>query len=247
MFTGRNQGQLIRFSSALMNEKTLHILLVDDDPTFRALTELGLREHGFVTSSAEDGETALTTLSGPTVDGLDLVLLDIMMPKQTGWDVLKKLRNDQVDVPVIMVTARESVEERVRGLQMGADDYIIKPFAFAELLARIEAVVRRRSAVPELRLGRLNLNPVTRQVKVGPDRVEFSPKEFDVLRALLNNRDAVQSRARLLEEVWHTTEDPGTNIVEVHIGRIRKKLEAAGCHFLKTVRGKGYALVDSDA
>jgi DNA-binding response OmpR family regulator len=224
----------------------LHVLLLDDDPKFRALTAQGLRESGVTATTFADGAALLAALADGLVAEANVLLLDVMMPRTTGWEVLAEIRRRELDLPVIFVTAREHVDERVRGLQMGADDYLIKPFDFTELLARIHAVVRRSSSVPGLTLGSLRLDPQTRQVRSGTARVELSPKEFDLLRVLLEHPAKILSRATLLQKVWGTERDPGTNVVEVHVSRLRRKLGGMDSPTLRTIRGEGYTLEEGD-
>jgi DNA-binding response OmpR family regulator len=224
---------------------TLHVLLVDDDPKFRSFACSGLQESGFECTAAANAQEALAALEarGDDAGSFDAILLDIMMPGMSGWDLLERIRDLQPDAPIIFVTARESVDERVRGLRMGADDYIIKPFAFSELLARIGAVVRRRQSAV-LRVFGLRLDLLERRASVDDTPIELSPKEFDLLRVLVDRKDEVLSRRALLQEVWHTDRDPGTNVVEVHVTRLRRKLASAGGPMIRNIRGSGYALMD---
>jgi len=228
--------------------RRLNILLIDDDPKFRGFARSGLRESGFGCTTAADAEGALAALEGGADEErrFDAVLLDIMMPGMSGWDLLERIRAMQPDVPIIFVTARESVDERVRGLRLGADDYIIKPFAFSELLARIEAVVRRRQSAV-LEVAGLRLNLLERLASVDDKVIELSPKEFDLLRVLVDRKEEVLSRRLLLQQVWHTARDPGTNVVEVHVARLRRKLASAGGPKIRNIRGSGYAIVGPDA
>lgn len=223
---------------------TLKVLLVDDDPKFRSFACSGLRESGLACTTAANAQEALAALDDE--GSFDAILLDIMMPGMSGWDLLERIRELQPDVPIIFVTARESVDERVRGLRMGADDYIIKPFAFSELLARIGAVVRRRQSAV-LRFSGLRLDLLERHASVDDTAIDLSPKEFDLLRVLVDRSDEVLSRRVLLQQVWHTNRDPGTNVVEVHITRLRRKLASAGGPMIRNIRGSGYALMNPHA
>jgi DNA-binding response OmpR family regulator len=171
-----------------------------------------------------------------------MILLDVMMPVKDGWEFLHDLREKGRETPVIFVTARDAVEERVKGLRLGADDYIIKPFAFDELLARIDAVIRRRSALAPMSYGDLELDLARRAVKRGGEQVELSPREFDLLRTLMANHDKVLTRAKLLHEVWGIDFDPETNVVDVHVARLRRKVDRRGPPLIQTVRGEGYML-----
>jgi DNA-binding response OmpR family regulator len=217
----------------------IEVLLVDDDPTFREFVSEGLSEHGVNCCLAADGNSALRVLSSERRSP-DVVLLDIMLPGPSGWDVLEQIRRQDSQLPVIFVTAREAVDERVRGLRMGADDYIIKPFAFVELLARLESVMRRRRETV-IRYGDLWIDVVERECRIGDRHINLAPRELQVLLALVRGPGAV-SRAGLLKLVWRTEIDPETNVVEVHIARLRRKLAAAGGPGISLERGKGYVL-----
>ena len=219
----------------------MRILIVDDDPKLRSYVCAGLGQSGIESVPAPDGETALAVLAEDT-RGFDLILLDVMMPAISGWDLLLDLRQRGRETPVIFVTARDSVEERVRGLRLGADDYIIKPFAFQELLARIEVVIRRRKALPPVEVGDLRLDLARRNARRGEHSIDLSPREFDLLLALARAEGEVQTRTELLREVWGIEGEPSTNLVDVHIGRLRRKLDAVGTPLIQTVRGEGYRL-----
>jgi len=219
----------------------MRILIVDDDPKLRSYVSAGLAQSGIESVAAPDGESALAVLSSDT-RGFDMILLDVMMPALSGWELLHDLRERGRETPVIFVTARGSVEERVRGLRLGADDYVIKPFAFQELLARIEVVLRRRKQLPPIQVADLQLDLARRSARRGEHPVELSPREFDLLLALARAEGRVLSRAELLREVWGIDSEPSTNLVDVHIGRLRRKLDAHGTPLIQTVRGEGYRL-----
>ena len=219
----------------------MRVLIIDDDPKYRAFVSTGLRESGIACETAEDGQAGLEMLERTDVP-FDVILLDVMMPRREGWDVLHELREKGRETPVIFVTARDSVEERVKGLQMGADDYIIKPFAFAELLARMEAVVRRRKSLAPIEYGDLKLDLATRAAWRGGKAIDLSPREFDLLRVLATNHDRVMTRPELLSAVWGIHFDPETNVVDVHVARLRRKLEIHSRPLIQTVRGEGYML-----
>lgn len=215
------------------------VLVVDDEPNIVLSLEFLMKQAGYAVRVARDGEAALEAVKA---EPPELILLDVMMPKREGWGVLDELRAKGRETPVIFVTARDSVEERVKGLRLGADDYIIKPFAFAELLARIEAVVRRRKSLLPLEYGDLKLDLATRAVWRGGRALDLSPREFDLLRVLVSNADRVMTRAELLASVWGIHFDPETNVVDVHVARLRRKLEAHARPLIHTVRGEGYVL-----
>ncbi len=224
----------------------MRILVVDDDPKFRSYISTGLAESGIDSVTAGDPAAALEVLSTDK-KGFDLILLDVMMPVKTGWDLLIELRQEGRETPVIFVTARDTVEERIKGLKLGADDYVIKPFAFSELLARIEVAVRRRKALPPIEAFDLRLDLVRRQVTRAGKQLELSPREFDLLLTLVRAGGETLSRSDLLRNVWGIEFDPGTNVVDVHIGRLRRKLDRQGAALIHTVRGEGYRLGNEEA
>jgi DNA-binding response OmpR family regulator len=219
----------------------MRLLVVDDDPKFRSYISSGLKESGIECATAADPDEALLTLQQEG-RAFDLILLDVMMPAKSGWDLLFDLREQGRETPVIFVTARDAVEERVKGLKLGADDYVIKPFAFSELLARIEAVIRRRQSLAPVEVFDLRLDLVRRQVTRGGRAIDLSPREFDLLLALVRASGKVLARSELLREVWNIDFDPGTNVVDVHIGRLRRKIDRIGSPLIHTVRGEGYRL-----
>jgi two-component system, OmpR family, copper resistance phosphate regulon response regulator CusR len=218
----------------------MRILAVDDDPKIRTFVSKGLGESGMECETAPDGESALEVLR---TRRFDLVLLDVMLPGLQGWDVLETLRREGQDVPVIWVTARDALEERVRGLRMGGDDYIVKPFAFEELVARIHAVLRRRAEGHRVRVADLEIDPLAGTVKRAGKVLDLTRIEFGLLRALAERSGEPVTRAALLQQVWGISFDPGTNMVDVHIRRLRRKVDAPfEVPLIQTVRGSGYAL-----
>jgi DNA-binding response OmpR family regulator len=220
----------------------MKLLLVDDDPKFRGFMLRGLEESGLEVETAESGERASELLEAGGTGAFDLLLLDVMLPKSTGWDVLERLRRRGDPTPVIFLTARSAVEERVKGLRLGADDYVIKPFEFSELLARIEAVRRRHASAAALSVGPLQLDLERRAVTCRGVRIEMSPREFDLLLVLARAQGRVVTRTELLEKVWGMAFDPGTNVVNVVIARLRRRLEAWAPNLIRTVVGEGYVL-----
>src|SRR5688572_25597398 len=202
----------------------------------------GLQESGMRIETAESGESASALLDERGPGAFDLLLLDVMLPKSSGWDVLERLRARGDPTPVIFLTARSAVEERVKGLRLGADDYVIKPFEFSELLARIEAVRRRHATAPVVMVGKLRLDVEHRAVDCGGVRIEMSPREFELLLTLARAKEQVVSREQLLERVWGMQFDPGTNVVNVLIARLRRRLEPWAPGLVRTVVGEGYTL-----
>ena len=221
----------------------MNILLVDDDPKFRSYMRQGLEESGLAVETVASAEAAQALLQSRSPGSFDLLLLDVMLPQSSGWNLLSWLRAQEDSTPVIFVTARGAVEERVRGLKLGADDYVIKPFEFSELLARIEAVRRRRAASSELAVGALRLDLERHTATCRGVRVEMSPREFDLLLVLARARGRVLSREELLSKVWGMHFDPGTNVVNVLVARLRRRLEPWVPDAIRTVIGEGYALV----
>ena len=220
------------------------ILVVDDDPKLLKMVHRTLLYEGFEVVTAEDGNSALKQAEHFQPD---LIILDWMMPGASGLEVLSKLRNLENDVPVLMLTARDAVEDRVAGLDSGADDYLVKPFAPSELLARLRALLRRFNKTSEksktLEYVGLSLNAGTREVWRNNYRIELTPKEFDLLQYFLRHPRQVLTRDRILEEVWGYDFGGADNVLEVYVGYLRKKTEANGeDRLIQTVRGVGYVL-----
>jgi len=219
----------------------MHIVLVDDDPKLCRTLQKGFQELGHGCETFESGEAALARLRDP--DGLrpDLVLLDVMLPGLDGWETLQRLRDGGERVPVIYLTARHAVDERIRGLELGADDDVIKPFEFPELLARVQAVMRRRSGRAPLVVGDLVLDLDARRAALGGRRLELGDKEFRFLAVLAAEPGKVFDRPELLRRVWEIEFDPGTNVVDVLVARLRRKL-APQPGLIQTVAGQGYRI-----
>jgi two-component system copper resistance phosphate regulon response regulator CusR len=220
----------------------VRILLVEDEVRLAETVARGLREEGFIVEVSADGEDALHRLRA---DPFDLAILDIMLPKQDGWAVLELLRAEHRPVRVLLLTARQTVEDRVRGLEAGADDYLVKPFAFAELLARVRAVLRRPVAEEALRLryADLELDCRARTARRAGRLLALSPKEFAVLAFLLRHPGEVISRTRLAEEVWDENFDSFSNVIDVTLSHLRAKVDRGFAQpLLHTVRGAGYVL-----
>ena len=217
----------------------LRVLVVDDDPKLVAFLQQGLTESGLIVRNANDVHAAHAALDEQRVD---LILLDVMMPDSDGRDLLRDLRARGDDTPVIVVSARDTTDERVEGLRLGADDYVVKPFAFAELLARISAVMRRRTGAIAIGFGPLSIAPAERKASCGGNEIALSPKEFDLLLSLVRARGKLLDRTDLLQTVWQTEHDPGTNVIDVFVGRLRRKLAAVDGPRITAVRGRGYRL-----
>ena len=218
------------------------ILIVDDEPEIVRGLEDNLRFEGYQTATAANGEEALATAAR---EAPDLILLDIMMPGLSGWDVCRALRGKGIDVPIIMLTARSEETDRVRGLELGADDYITKPFSLRELLARVRAVLRRpgpRHKAEEFTFGDARVRLRGRQAFRGGREVTLTRKEFDLLVYLLEHRGEVITRERLLDEVWGYERFPTTRTVDTHVLRLRRKFEADPDRpaLILTVHGQGY-------
>jgi DNA-binding response OmpR family regulator len=220
----------------------MRVLIVEDDPMIGRAVVDGLQHDGHAVDWVHDGVAAELALKhGP----YDLAVLDLGLPRKDGFEVLKALRRVRIDVPVLVITARDAVADRIAGLDHGADDYLVKPFDLDELLARARAVVRRRAgrASPEVTFGALTLDPKKREVSFRGARVELSAREFAVLEALMREPGAVVSRAKLEDSVYGWGEEVGSNSVEVHLHHLRKKLDPA---LIRNVRGVGYRMARID-
>jgi two-component system OmpR family response regulator len=218
-------------------------LLVEDDATIAEFVARGLREAGFVVECRSDGVAGLdTALREP----FDVAILDVMLPGRDGLSVIEELRRRKVMTPVLILSARRSVDDRVRGLQAGGDDYLTKPFAFAELLARVQALLRRSSRVAEpttLTVADLTLDLLSRQVARGGTPIELRPREYTLLEFLMRNAGRVVSKTMILSHVWDYNFDPQTNVVDVLVSRLRDKIDRPfEQKLLHTVRGVGYVL-----
>lgn len=219
----------------------MKLLIVEDDQKARDFLKKGLEEQGFVVDCAGNGAEGLDLASAQSYD---LIVLDVMMPVRDGWWMLSELRRRNCSSAVIMLTARESVESRVQGLTLGADDYLVKPFAFTELLARIKAIMRRSSTLlPEvLSLEDLELDPRRHLVRRGNQRIELTAKEFLLLELLLRHKGEVLSRTYISEQVWDMRFDTDSNVVDVNIRRLRAKVDDPFPRkLIHTIRGRGYA------
>jgi two-component system response regulator MprA len=226
-----------------MSTDGAHVLVVDDEPAVREALRRALELEGYRVGLAEDGADALAQIAA---DEPDAVVLDVLMPVVDGLTACRRLRQQGSRVPVLMLTARDSVGDRVAGLDAGADDYLVKPFALEELLARIRALLRRGDAAARdgvLRFADLSLDPATREVKRGERSIELTRTEFHLLELFLRNPRQVLTRSLIFERVWGYDFGPTSNSLDVYVGYLRRKTEAGGePRLIHTVRGVGYAL-----
>ena len=222
----------------------MRILVVEDERKVASFLRQGLEEEGHAVEVAGDGATALDHVLGS--EGYDLVVLDVMLPRGDGFQVLKAMREHKMRTPVLMLTARDGVADKVAGLDLGADDYLTKPFAFEEFLARVRALLRRGAGqtAPVLRLLDLSLDPSSREVMRGGRRITLTAREYALLEYFLRNAGRVLTRPMIAQHVWGLDFDPESNIVDVYVGYLRRKIDGEGDRRLvHTVRGAGYRLV----
>ena len=221
----------------------MRILVVEDDMKIASLVAKGLREAGFSVEHASDGEEGLYRA---LYERYDVIVIDVMLPKVDGLTIIEELRRNRIATPVLILSAKRSVDDRVRGLNVGSDDYLVKPFAFSELLARIQALLRRATGVSEptqFMVGDLALDLISRTVTRSGKKIELLPREIALLEYLMRNAGRVVSRTMLLEHVWRINFDPSTNVVDVHICRLRDKVDRDFPEkLIHTVRGIGYVL-----
>ncbi len=220
----------------------MRILVVDDDRRLCAIIKRGLLEEAYAVDLAYDGEEGEYLAE---VNPYDLIILDIMMPNKDGIEVCHELRAKNVNTPILMLTAKDTVEDRVKGLDTGADDYLVKPFAFNELLARVRALLRREgiSKSPELRVGDLTLNTLTRQIWRGQRPIELTTKEYVILEYFMRHPNVVVTRTMIEEHAWDYDFDTMSNLVDVYIRRLRRKIDnEREDSLIQTVRGAGYRL-----
>ena len=220
----------------------MRILVVDDDRRLCTVIKRGLLEEAYAVDLAYDGEEGEYLAE---VNPYDLIILDIMLPNKDGIEVCQELRAKKINTPILMLTAKDTVEDRVTGLDTGADDYLVKPFAFSELLARVRALLRREgiSKSPELRVGDLTLNTLTRQVWRGQRPIELTTKEYVILEYIMRHPNVVVTRTMIEEHAWDYDFDSLSNLVDVYIRRLRRKIDTEReDSLIQTVRGAGYRL-----
>ncbi|RKY21613.1 MAG: DNA-binding response regulator [Planctomycetota bacterium] len=219
----------------------MRFLIVDDDPEYRRLLERGLSSDEASVTCAESADAARQTLADLPRGHFDLVVLDVSMPGTSGLALLAELRQQGARVPVVFVTARGAVAEKVEGLAAGADDWLVKPFALEELRARIAAVLRRQDNTL-IEYGDVRVDLGRQRAFRGDGAVELSPREFELLTVLARAKGAVVSRQTLLAQIWNVDFDPGTNLIDVQMGRLRRKLDKLGPPCIESVRGQGFRL-----
>ena len=221
----------------------MRALIVEDDATIADFVARGLRESGYAVDVAGDGEAALERARH---QAYDVAIVDLMLPKRDGLSVIDEMRRRAIQTPVLILSARRTVDDRVKGLQAGGDDYLTKPFAFAELLARVQALIRRATRAPEpttLAVGDLVLDLLSRRVTRGTAQIDLHPREFSLLEYLMRNAGRVVSKTMIVSHVWAYNFDPQTNIVDVLVSRLREKIDRPfETRLLHTVRGVGYVL-----
>jgi DNA-binding response OmpR family regulator len=223
----------------------VRILIVDDEENLLDQLRISFQRQRYIVETAVDGEEALDKIFNSE---FDIIILDIMLPKQDGFSVLKEIRQAGINTPVIMLTARKSVDEKVKALDLGADDYLAKPFSLDELMARVRAVLRRSCEQKDavIRVGNIQLNTATREVLVDGKAVELTMREFSILEFLMYNKNKAVSRFSLAEHVWGDAFDPFSmsNFIDVHIKNIRRKVGDVNGSVIRTIRGVGYMIKD---
>lgn len=221
----------------------MRILVVEDDRKIASFIEKGLREAGFAVDCAADGEEGLDLGQS---EPYDAAIVDVMLPKRDGLSLIEALRKEKVKTPILVLSAKRSVDDRIRGLQIGGDDYLIKPFAFSELLARVQALIRRGSGAAEttrLTVGDLTFDLRTREVARAGRKIDLQAKELSLLEYLMRNAGRIVSKTMILEHIWNYSFDPQTNVVDVLVHRLRSKIDRDfPTKMIHTLRGVGYVL-----
>ncbi len=225
----------------------MRILIVEDDHKIASFIQKGLKQAGYAVDHVADGESALEMV---LVNPYDAAVVDIMLPRLDGLSLIEEMRQQNIHTPVIILSARRSVDDRIRGLKAGGDDYLTKPFSFSELLVRVQALFRRAgmtSSPVKFSAGDLTVDLLTREVFRGERKIELQPREFSLLEYLLRNKGHVLSKTMIMEHVWDYHFDPQTNVVDVLVSRLRSKIDRPfDTKLLHTVRGVGYVLKDPE-
>jgi len=219
----------------------MRVLVVEDDKKIASFVVNGLKQNGFAVDHAADGEEALF---GAQTIAYDAAVVDLMLPKLDGLALIQRLRSEGIRIPMLILSAKASVDDRVRGLQAGGDDYLTKPFAFSELLARVQALIRRATQTPEptrLVVGDLSLDLLSREVKRGGEKIELQPREFALLEYLMRHANRAVTKTMILEHIFDYSFDPQTNVVDVLVHRLRGKVDKDKA-MIHTIRGVGYVL-----
>ena len=226
----------------------MRILLIEDDATIAQFIRKGMREAGFSIDHAADGMAGLDLALN---DSYDVGIIDLMLPKLDGLAIIERMREHKINMPVIILSARRSLDDRVQGLQRGGDDYLTKPFSFSELLARVNALLRRANSVVEstdLSVGDLTIDLLARTAVRNGKKIDLQPKEFALLEYLMRNEGHIVSKTMIMERVWNYNFDPQTNVVEARISKLREKVDKNfDKPLIKTLRGLGYVLKNPDA
>jgi len=223
----------------------MRVLIVEDDSKIASFVVNGLKQAGFTTNHVDNGEDALHQALTET---FDVAVVDVMLPKLDGLSLIEELRRQSISTPVIILSAKRSVDDRIRGLQSGGDDYMVKPFAFSELLARVQALIRRASGVQasepvKLRVGDLSMNLLSREVVRAGEKLDLPAREFALLKYLMRNAGRVVSKTMIMEHVWDYSFDPQTNVVDVLVCRLRNKVDKNFAEkMIHTIRGVGYVI-----
>lgn len=220
----------------------MKVLVIEDEKKISSLVRKGLEAVGFVVDTSQSGDEGYSLA---TTRPYDVLILDIMLPGRDGLSILRNLRERKIAMPIILLTARSELNERLEGLNLGADDYLTKPFFIEELIARIHAVTRRASGAVQsiLSVSDLSMNLLTREVKRGATKIELTPREFALLEHLMRAPGRVLTRVQICEQVWDYNFDPGTNLVDVYVQRLRKKIDGASpLKLIETIRGVGYRI-----
>ncbi len=227
-------------------EPEMRILLVEDDLKIATFIRKGLNASGFTVDHVADGEEGCNLA---LMEPYDAAIVDIMLPKMDGLSLIRRVRDKGVDTPVLILSARDAIDDRVKGLQTGGDDYLTKPFAFSELLARVQALIRRSGNIVEptrLKAGDLRVDLLSREVIRGKNKIELQPLEYSLLEYLIRNKERVVSKTMIMEHVWNYNFDPQTNVVEARICKLRDKIDKGfDQKLIQTIRGVGYVLKES--